>query len=142
MPPVKVLFVCIGNSCRSQMAEALARALASDVIAPSSAGLSPLGFIAPPTLAVLEERGAGADGQYSKSLPEANADGAEMVINMSGHPIDRLFTGSKARIENWDIADPYGEDIELYRRIRDEIEEHLKHLAARLRVGKADNTKE
>jgi len=129
----KVLFVCIGNSCRSQMAEAWARHLASDVIAPSSAGLAPLGVVAQPTRAVLAERGVSTDGQYSKSLPEADADAAELIVNMSSHPIANLFLGSKARIEDWDVADPYGEDLELYRQIRDAIEARVRGLAERMR---------
>ncbi len=129
----KVLFVCIGNSCRSQMAEAWARHLASDVMAPASAGLTPLGEIIHTTRAVLEERGVGVEGQYSKSLPEADADAAEVIVNMSSHPIAHLFPGSKARIEDWNVADPYGEDLELYRQVRDAIEARVKGLAERLR---------
>ena len=69
---VKVLFLCIGNSCRSQMAEAIARHRAEDIIEPSSAGLVPFGEIAPPTLKVLDEAGISASGQYSKPLRPEN----------------------------------------------------------------------
>ena len=131
--PVKVLFICIGNSCRSQMAEALVRHLASDVMDPSSAGLAPLGTIAAATRAVLAEGGISVNGQFSKGLPEVDADSAQIVVNMSGHPIESYFAGSKARFEDWDIADPYGADPELHRQIRDEIEERVNNLAERLR---------
>lgn len=53
LPPQRVLFVCTGNACRSPMAEALARHFVPDVIAASSAGLAPLGYISSPTVAVL-----------------------------------------------------------------------------------------
>src|ERR1700691_5782694 len=87
----KVLFVCLGNSCRSQMAEALARHLASDVIEASSAGLIPLGFIAEPTRAVLAERGVGCEGQTSKALLEADVASCDLLVNMSGRKLNNLF---------------------------------------------------
>ena len=127
----KVLFVCIGNSCRSQMAEALARHLASDVIEPSSAGLSPLGTIAGPTRKVLLERGIHLVDQYSKGLREANPDHAHLVVNMTGMPGKTLFPG--AEVLDWDVDDPYGEDLATYRRSCDEIEELVKDLAEKLR---------
>ena len=64
--PVKVLFVCMGNCVRSQMAEALARHDASDIIAAESAGVHPLGFIDNTTQRVLRERGISSEGQFSK----------------------------------------------------------------------------
>jgi len=129
--PKRVLFVCIGNSCRSQMAEALARHLASDAIEPASAGLSPLGSISVPTRVVLLERGARVDGQYSKGLPEVDPDSAELIVNMTGIPGQALFPG--AQVVDWDVDDPYGEDLLVYCRVRDEIEELVTELAASLR---------
>lgn len=129
--PVKVLFVCVGNTCRSQMAEALARHLASDVIEPSSAGLSPFGRIVDTTRRVLLERGVSVDGQWSKGLREVNPERADLVVNMTGMPGTALF--SNARVVDWDVGDPYGEDMSVYREIRDEIEERVTELAQRLR---------
>lgn len=132
--PTRVLFVCIGNTCRSQIAEALARHLAGDVIEPSSAGLSPFGTIVRPTLAILRERGVPMHNQRSKGLREVNADGVDLIVNMSGMPGRTLFPG--ARVVDWEIDDPYGEDLGVYRRILEDIEEKLTALAAELR-GKA-----
>jgi arsenate reductase len=131
--PRRVLFVCIGNSCRSQMAEALAKQFASDVIQPSSAGLSPLGRIADTTRRVLLERGVSVDGQHSKGLGEANPSVAELIVNLTGIPGEKLFPFPQAEVEDWEVGDPYGEDLEIYRRVCDEIEERLKELAERLR---------
>ena len=128
----KVLFVCIGNTCRSQMAEALARHSSSDVIEAASAGLSPFGKIVEPTRKVLLERGIRMDGQHSKGLREVEADSFDLIVNMTGMPGRALFPGAK--VVDWDIADPYGEDMLLYRQICDEIEEHLTTLVASLRA--------
>lgn len=135
--PAKVLFVCIGNSCRSQMAEALARHSASDVIEPCSAGIAPLGEIARLTKAVLKERGVPIEGQYSKGLLDEELEAADLIINMTGRPGQDLFPADQKKVEDWDVSDPYGEDIEIHRRICDEIEARLLDLASRLRRKQA-----
>ena len=135
--PVKVLFVCIGNSCRSQMAEALARHWASDVIEPSSAGIHALGQIESSTLEVLKERGVPASGQYSKPLLEADCKAADLVVNMTGRPGKSVLPGTGRKILDWQVTDPYGQDLELYRRICDEIDERVAQLADRLREDPA-----
>src|SRR5262249_38096767 len=66
--PKRVLFVCIGNACRSPMAEAIARHVAPDVIEASSAGLEPLGYISQHTKTVLTETGVPSNEQRSKSV--------------------------------------------------------------------------
>jgi protein-tyrosine-phosphatase len=65
---MKVLFVCMGNSCRSPMAEAIARRDAADVIEARSAGLMPLGFVADLTKETLEQGGYSAEGLESKAI--------------------------------------------------------------------------
>ena len=62
--PINLLFVCVGNSCRSQMAEALARHLGQDRVRAWSAGSNPLGEIVPLTFDVLKEKGISLDGQW------------------------------------------------------------------------------
>jgi arsenate reductase len=130
---VRVLFVCVGNSCRSPIAEAIARHTAADVIDASSAGIAPLGYIAEPTRKVLLERGILVDGQYSKGMnDESIQQPADLLINMTGKPGARLFP--KLNCEDWVVEDPYGEDMETYRRICDDIEARVTDLAARLRA--------
>jgi arsenate reductase (thioredoxin) len=131
--PKRVLFVCVGNSCRSQAAEALARHLASDVISASSAGISPLGRIAELTRKALAERGISMDGQYSKGLDEAEPAAAEIIVNLSGIPGASLFASPRADILDWQVEDPYGDDIEVHRQTCDEIEERVRELANLLR---------
>jgi arsenate reductase len=128
---VTVLFVCYGNCVRSQMAEAIARHCASDVIDPESAGVKPLGFIDKTARAVLEQEGISMDGQFSKGLHNHAVARADLIVNMSGVPGESLFK-SKA-FEDWPIADPFGEDMETHRRICDDIQSRIQALADRLR---------
>ncbi|MGB7024453.1 MAG: low molecular weight phosphatase family protein [Candidatus Acidiferrales bacterium] len=128
----KVLFVCVGNSCRSQLAEAIARDHASDVIEAESAGTSPFGSVAAPTLAVLQENGIRAEGHYSKGIDEViEFFEPEIVVNMSGRTMDGMFPS--AIVMEWDIDDPFGSDPETYRRIYGQIEKRVNNLVAELR---------
>lgn len=129
---VSVLFVCVGNCVRSQMAEAIARHCASDVIAAESAGIRPLGFIDPTAMAVCQERGISMDGQFSKGLHSHALKRADLVINMSGMAGSMLFHGRT--FEDWPIPDPFGESEETHGRICDDIQTRIKELAERLRT--------
>jgi arsenate reductase len=131
-----VLFVCVGNSCRSQMAEALARHHAADVIDATSAGISPLGTIADGTRQVLVERGIKMEGQRSKGATDSGVEAAALIVNMTGIPGKALFRPG-VPIEDWDVGDPYGEELSVYRRICDEIEGLVLDLAERLRSKQA-----
>jgi arsenate reductase (thioredoxin) len=135
---VNVLFVCIGNCVRSQMAEAIARHCASDVIAAESAGVRPLGFIDPTARSVLAERGISMDGQYSKGLHSHKLGKPDLIINMSGMPGESLFRGHV--FEDWRVRDPFGEGVETHGRICDDIESRVKDLAARLRAARKDSS--
>jgi protein-tyrosine-phosphatase len=140
-PRTKVLFLCIGNACRSQMAEAIAKHVASDVIDPSSAGLVAFGEITGPTLVVLSEHGISADGQHSKTLRSEDMSGTELLINMSGRSSAAIFDAPTPPSEDWDVGDPFGFNLAIYRKIRDQIEARVEDLARRLRekVNSAQN---
>lgn len=116
------------------MAEAIARHDAADVIEASSAGLVPLGFIANPTISTLAESGIPVCGQTSKGITREAVDASGLVVNMCGRPLPPLAKRS-ARVEDWDVEDPYGEDAGLYRRICEEIRHRVKDLAQRIRDG-------
>lgn len=132
----RVLFVCIGNSCRSQLAEAFARHLAADVIEPASAGLNPLGHIAEATRAVGEEFGLTFEGQLSKACSASDIDWADLIVNLSGIPGPESFVTEKPVLD-WNIDDPYGKTTEVYRRIAAEIEARVLLLTAELRAARA-----
>ena len=130
--PVKVLFICIGNSCRSPMAEAIARQDAADIIEATSAGLSPFGAVAWMTKSTLEANGYSAQGLDSKAIAPALWDAADLVINMSGRAREKAFH-SWEKVEDWRVEDPYGADAAQYQRIFGEIERRIAELAEKLR---------
>jgi protein-tyrosine-phosphatase len=131
----KVMFVCLGNACRSPMAEAIASRDAADVIEASSAGLTPLGRVEPMTRRTLENNAYPVDGLDSKPVEPSVFDATDIVINMSGRPRE-LFFENPAKVEDWRVEDPYGADAELYQRIFEEIRSRVSELAGRLRNGK------
>jgi arsenate reductase (thioredoxin) len=138
VPATRVLFVCLGNSCRSPMAEALARHLAPEVIEASSAGLMALGYVAPPTLQVLRENGVAGEGLVSKPLRMVDLASIDLVVNLAGRPIEKHLDGRALPVEDWDVGDPFGSDLAIYRRIRDEIERRVLDLIERLRAREED----
>lgn len=129
----RVLFVCVGNACRSPMAEAIARHKASDIIEPSSAGLYPLGRVAELTEQTLLANGYPVDDISSKPLTRVAIADADLIINLAGVPLDRIF-GPLPNLEVWDVEDPYGADSATYQRILEEIESRVLSLADRLRT--------
>jgi len=137
--PVRVLFICIGNACRSPMAEAVARRDASDVIEASSAGLYPLGRLPELTVETLETNKYSVEGLSSKCISREAVQRADLIVNLSGTPIEHLFSSGPSRlrdgqhIENWEVSDPYGEDSAIYQRILRELEQRVQGLAKRLR---------
>ena len=129
----RVLFLCLGNACRSPMAEAIARHSAADVIDASSAGLIPLGEIMPLTIRALAERGISVEGQSSKALHTMPLAEIDLIINMTGRSGSLIFKRAKPPVEDWDVGDPYGFNLAVYRAIRDQIEVLVEDLARRLR---------
>jgi arsenate reductase (thioredoxin) len=129
---MRVLFVCVGNACRSPMAEAIALYDAADVMEPSSAGLFPLGFIAELTKQALMKNGYSANGLTSDVLTREAAEAADLIINMTGRPRDEIL-GGKGNVEDWLVQDPYGEDPETYQRVFEGIQRRVNQLALSLR---------
>jgi protein-tyrosine-phosphatase len=142
----KVLFVCLGNACRSPMAEAIARKLAPDVIEPSSAGIYPLGRLADETQQTLRANGYPFAHIASKPLRSNTLESADIVINMSGKALDGFFPEGRSsggplprkKVKIWDVEDPYGEEAATYQRILEELESKVLMLAAQLRSAQRD----
>lgn len=133
------MFVCIGNACRSPMAEAIARQEASDVMEISSAGLFPLGYVPEMTLQTLIRSGYSTEGLDSKPVRREALLETDLVINLSGQTRAPALTDA-VQIEDWPVADPYGEDAATYQTILEEIERRVKDLSARLRQAESGKT--
>ncbi len=131
MPEKKrVLFVCIENSCRSQMAEAFAHLFAQDLIQAFSAGSRPSGQINAKAIAVMAELGYNLNSHSSKSLSEIPQIKYDYVITMGcGDECPFIPAGHH---EDWDLPDPKTLPMEQFRQVRDRIGERVKELAARI----------
>ena len=123
--PINLLFVCVGNSCRSQMAEALARHLGQDRVRAWSAGSNPLGEIVPLTFDVLKEKGISLDGQWSKGLKDVPVAEMDIVVGMGCEAVCPVPVGFKGRVIEWNIPDPYGRELSFFRSVRDSIQRQV-----------------
>jgi protein-tyrosine-phosphatase len=126
----KVLFVCVENSNRSQMAEAFARMHGTGVVDAFSAGSHPSGRINPKAIAAMQERGYDLSGHLSKSLAEVPQEGYDYIVTMGCG--DECPLMPAAHREDWDLPDPRFLEGEEFNQVRDEIEHRVVDLIARL----------
>ena len=117
------MFVCIGNICRSAMAEAMARKYGSDVLVASSAGLSPALNNHALTRAVLAEVNIDMGDHVPGRFTDVDLSKYDLIVNMSGSGLTN--TGGLP-VENWDVKDPYGKKEPEFRAARADI--HLPTL--------------
>jgi protein-tyrosine-phosphatase len=121
------------------MAEAIARYDAADVIDASSAGLSPLGFIADLTKQTLATNGYSANGLTSDKITDAACEAADIIINMTGKPNEEAFSHHE-KVEDWIVRDPYGADADTYQRVFEGIQRRVGQLAEGLREKRQTRT--
>ena len=114
------------------MAEAVALREASDILEIASAGLFPMGYVPEMTLRTLARNGYSTEGLGSKPVRKEDLREMDLVINLSGQTRVPAFA-DVPRIEDWPVADPYGEDEATYQTILEEIERRVKDLCERLR---------
>lgn len=133
----RVLFVCVGNSCRSQMAEGFARTYGSDVMVAASAGLYPAPSVARLTREVMAAKNIDLNQHFPKSLSEVDFPSYDVVVNLSGYmlPID-----TPARVLHWEVDDPIGENKQVYERIAGQVEMLVMQLVLELRKQAAGPT--
>lgn len=130
-PPLKhVLFVCLGNSCRSQMAEGFARAYGEDVLVAASAGLTPAIRVADDTMRAMLEKGIDLRDHFPKSIRHLGRAQFDVVINMSGFDLPDSVGAS---IRSWDIPDPVYLKFDEHCEVRDAIEHLVMTLILELR---------
>lgn len=134
----RVLFVCVGNSARSQMAEAFFNHLAQGRAFAISAGTSPEQKVAPIAIEVMREAGIDLTHQRPKALTEEMMNEAQRVISLGCGVKESCPANLGARIdEDWGIKDPSGRSIEEMREIRDEIHRSVRLLLEKLGVPPA-----
>ncbi|MEO8026938.1 MAG: hypothetical protein ABI823_10705 [Bryobacteraceae bacterium] len=135
MPLKKVLFVCYGNSVRSQMAEGFARAYGTDVMQPFSAGLVPTTLIAPLTRSAMLAKNIRLDDQFAKGLDAFGTERFDVVVNMSGHPltIRNVPAARDGVLIEWKVKDPMGSGERAYRKTADLIEGFVMRLIIEMR---------
>lgn len=129
MRPRHVLFVCVANTARSQMAAAIGRALAPPGVKVSSAGTRPTP-IHPLAVEVLADLGFDVRGVPSRRLDEIPPDDVDVVVTLSAEPAGASFPGSALRI-HWPLPDPTqvtgseARRLEAFRQVRDELTTRL-----------------
>ena len=128
----KVLFVCVENSCRSQMAEAFAKIHGKDIIEAYSSGSKPSGIVNGKAVTTMNEIGYDLSTHTSKSLSDIPDVEYEYAITM-GCGDECPFVKARHR-EDWQIPDPKEMDKEDFRKTRDMIEEKVKKLIEKLEL--------
>lgn len=126
----KVLFVCLGNSCRSQMAEGFARSYGSDVMIPASAGLTPATIVAPDTQRAMLEKNIDLRDHFPKHVRQLGRAHFDLVVNMSGF---ELNDPPGDRTISWEVTDPVSETYKRHCEVRDEIERLVMNLVLEIR---------
>jgi arsenate reductase len=131
---VKVLFVCIGNSCRSPMAEGFARHYGDDVLFAASAGVSPASIVQPLTKKVMKDRGIDISDLYPKSVYEVQGGPFQIIVNISGFPLPRDFGPAPGgSVLEWRVHDPIGETEVIYKQVAEQLSSLVMQLVLKLR---------
>ncbi|MCC7146456.1 MAG: arsenate reductase ArsC [Phycisphaeraceae bacterium] len=149
---LKILFLCTGNSCRSQMAEGLARSLKSDLLEPYSAGIETHG-LNPQAVQVMAEIGIDISKQQSKTVAAVRDVPFDYVVTVCGHAHETCPTwlGNKAQVIHVGFDDPPKlaqnartpeEALNHYRKVRDEIAAFVRSLPQALTLSSAHLRKE
>ena len=120
---MRLLFVCVGNTCRSQMAEAVAKSMGHEA---ESAGTNPGLEVARDAIRVTGDIGIDMSGQYPKSVDDVDSSVFDRIISMGcGVECPMLPIA-----EDWGLEDPVGLPIDVYRSTRDTIIDNLQRLSA------------
>jgi arsenate reductase (thioredoxin) len=126
----EVLFVCVHNAGRSQMAAGLVKLRSAGRIHVRSAGSDPADEINPAVVEAMEELGVDMGDELPKPLTDDALRAADVVIRMGCGDACPVYPGK--RYEDWALDDPAGQDLATVRRIRDEIDERVQTLVGEL----------
>jgi arsenate reductase (thioredoxin) len=126
----EVLFVCVHNAGRSQMAAGLVKLRSEGRIHVRSAGSDPTDQINPAVIEAMNEIGVDMSEEFPKPLTDEVVRAADVVITMGCGDACPIYPGK--RYEDWQLDDPAGKDVETVRRIRDQIDERVRQLIVEL----------
>jgi len=136
-----ILFVCVENAGRSQMAEGFFKKYAPEGFVPASAGTKPISQINPLAIQLMNEIGIDISKQKPKDLSEDMMRNSDKIINMGCMDNNFCPTLFISKVIDWGIEDPKGKQIEQVREIRDEIERRIKELATDISVAEEENNR-
>ena len=125
-----VLFVCVHNAGRSQMAQGWLRHLAGNAIEVRSAGSEPADQLNPIVVQAMTEEGIDITAEQPKILTNQAVQASDVVITMGCGDTCPIFPGK--RYEDWDLTDPAGQPIQIVRQVRDEIRDRVQALVSDL----------
>jgi arsenate reductase len=127
-----VLFLCVHNAGRSQMAAGFLRALAGDAVDVFSGGSDPGSEVNAAAIAAMAEVGIDISGESPKPWTDEIARSVDAIVTMGCGDACPIFPGK--RYEDWELDDPAGQPVELVRPVRDEIERRVRELMSVLGV--------
>lgn len=128
--PLEVLFVCVQNAGRSQLAAAIMRHLGGDRVRVRTAGSAPIDAIRPAVVTALDEIGVPLGGEFPKPLTDDVVRAADVVVTMGCGDACPVFPGR--RYLDWTVADPAGQPLDRVREIRDDIDARVRGLLGEL----------
>jgi arsenate reductase len=128
----RILFVCLGNSCRSQMAEGFARVYGSDVLESHSAGIRPALRISRRTCLVMEEKGVRLAGFSPKDISTFNLDDFDVIVNLCEYSIP----STSALVLKRELRDPMEGDEDAFRDVREDVEQMVRFLIEHFRMAR------
>ena len=134
----EILFLCVHNAGRSQMAAGFARTLGAGQVLVHSAGSTPGERLNPEVVAAMAEVGIDIADESPKKLTDEMGRSADVVVTMGCGDACPMYPGT--RYVDWQLDDPKGKDLEVVRRIRDEIRERVTSLLAELAGGRSEPT--
>jgi arsenate reductase len=129
----QVLFLCTHNAGRSQMAAAFAAHLAGNSVTVLSAGSTPGEEVNQAAVQAMAEVGIDTSREFPKPMTDEVVGAADVVITMGCGDACPIYPGK--RYQDWEVADPAGQSLEVVRSIRDDIRQRVEALLAELRVG-------
>ena len=129
-PRPEILFLCVHNAGRSQMAAAFAREIGGEDVVVHSAGSDPGATLNPAVVEAMHEVGLDISNESPKKLSDEMARHADVIVTMGCGDECPYYPGK--RYDDWELTDPAGQDLATVRAIRDDIERRVRHLITEL----------